>query len=73
MSTSLGAEVKKAAARVLVQIAVASGRPPQRRALGALVQVLQMHRPANDAAAQVMQPYVRSLLLQALQVPTPPL
>eukprot|EP00746_Dinoflagellata_sp_MGD_P127259 gnl/MRDRNA2_/MRDRNA2_61885_c0_seq1.p1 gnl/MRDRNA2_/MRDRNA2_61885_c0~~gnl/MRDRNA2_/MRDRNA2_61885_c0_seq1.p1 ORF type:complete len:2062 (+),score=342.33 gnl/MRDRNA2_/MRDRNA2_61885_c0_seq1:111-6188(+) len=71
MSPSLNDEVKKSAVRVLAEVAMAPGLPPQRQALGMLVQLLQVRRPMDDPLTTTLQPYVRRLLTELVQSPTP--
>jgi len=72
-SPSLGIELKKGAVRLLVEIALAMGKPPQRQALGSLVQLLQLQRPRSDLVTCELQPYTRKVLCEVLQTPTPAL
>jgi hypothetical protein len=66
-------EIRMAAVRLLLDVAMAYGNPPQRQALGALLQVLQTQFPPGDAHARVLQPQVRALIVEALHAPTPAL
>merc|ERR1740123_1026527 len=52
---------------------MAYGQPPQRQAMGSLVDILQVQRPQDDPLMSVLQPYIRKLLAEALQIPTPAL
>jgi len=73
MSPILKPQLKQAAVRVLVDVAKAYGLPPQRQALGALIQLLQMQRPRDDFLTASLQPYTRTRLIEALETPTPAL
>ncbi|CAK0886453.1 unnamed protein product [Prorocentrum cordatum] len=69
----VGLEVQRSAVRVLIDIASAYGQPPQRQALGHLLGVLQSRGPSDDPVARLVPPYVRKLLMEVLQYPTPAL
>eukprot|EP00928_Gymnodinium_smaydae_P074247 TRINITY_DN57312_c0_g1_i1.p1 TRINITY_DN57312_c0_g1~~TRINITY_DN57312_c0_g1_i1.p1 ORF type:complete len:943 (+),score=161.60 TRINITY_DN57312_c0_g1_i1:131-2830(+) len=70
---NLQLSVRKAVSRLLLDVAAAQGRPPRRQAFGVLVQFLQTQLPYEDQTGRNLQAYIRNILTDAFQSPTPAL